>query len=163
MPRLGTVRPLGVTRRVAFPLIFAGALAGALASCSADTRPDSACMPPEFSLSQGTAQRGDPVQISAPDADCDPRYGPQAQVEISITDAQGTEVIHTTEPMGDAGKFSYTFEVPQDMELGKAAISAFPHAVDWCDDTGVNNRIYGGLAIVRASCSIPVKTLAIIR
>ncbi|WP_404289420.1 hypothetical protein [Glutamicibacter arilaitensis] len=157
------MRPLRVMRRVAFPLIFAGALAGALASCSAADQPDSACMPPEFSLSQGTAQRGEAVEISAPDADCDPRYGPKAQVEISIADALGAEIIHTTEPMGDAGKFSYTFEVPQDMELGKAAISAFPHAVDWCDDTGVNNRIYGGLAIVRASCAIPVKTLEIIR
>lgn len=48
----------------------------------------------------------------APDADCNPRYGVNARIQVAMRDASGVEVLATTAPMNDAGGFSYAFEVP---------------------------------------------------
>ena len=45
--------------------------------------------------------------------------------------------------MNDAGGFSYAFEVPAGTSAGEAVITAMPFNIDWCDDTGSNNRVTG--------------------
>jgi hypothetical protein len=58
------------------------------------------------------AKAGDKVTVTAPDADCNPRYGQNARIHVTVTDATSVEVINTTAPMNDAGGFIYSFEVP---------------------------------------------------
>jgi len=57
------------------------------------------------------------------------------------------------------------FKVPAGMKPGKAGVTAVPHQLDWCDDTGRNNRLEGEGAvdagITSASCVIPVVPLVI--
>lgn len=103
------------------------------------------------------------VTVEAPPADCDPRYGTNAQIQVSVTDNSGAEVINTTAPMTDSGEFTYTFTVPADVAAGEAAVTAMPHDIDWCDDTGRNNRAEGTTNFIRAACAMPVETLTITR
>ncbi len=103
------------------------------------------------------------VTVAAQGADCDPRYGENAQIQVIITDDQGVEVINVTAPMTDAGAFTYTFRVPAQMAVGEAVITATPHKVDWCDDTGRNNRARGTVGVERASCAEPRRPLTITR
>lgn len=100
----------------------------------------------------------------APDADCNPRYGGNARIQVAMTDASGVEMLAATAPMNDAGGFSYVFEVPAGTAAGPAEITAMPFAIDWCDDTGRNNRVSGARAdatLERVSCVIPTKPLII--
>ncbi|MFJ5955332.1 hypothetical protein ACIQC5_05165 [Paenarthrobacter sp. NPDC092416] len=100
--------------------------------------------------------------MKAAEATCDPRYGSNAAILIVVTDSAGTEVVHTTAPMTDAGAFSYTFEVPPQMAVGMASVHAVPDAVDWCDDTGRNNRVgRGDVDLERASCAMRIEPLTI--
>jgi hypothetical protein len=105
------------------------------------------------------------VTVAAPDADCNPRYGKNARIQVSVTDATGVEVVNTTAAMNDAGGFTYTFVVPARTAVGDAVVTAMPYNVDWCDDTGRNNRVGGagevGLALV--SCAAPMKPLTVTR
>lgn len=81
-----------------------------------------------------------------------------------MTDVASLEVLDTTVPMNDAGGFSYAFEVPPGTEAGEAVITAMPFNIDWCDDTGSNNRVTGAgaaLTLERVSCVIPMKPLTI--
>lgn len=105
------------------------------------------------------------VTVQASDADCNPRYGHNALIHVSVTDAAGTQVVNATAPMNDAGGFNYTFAVPPQAAPGTAAVEAFPHNIDWCDDTGRNNRVADGAAatLERVSCAIPMETLSIMR
>jgi hypothetical protein len=80
-----------------------------------------------------------------------------------VTDAGGAEVINTTAPLTDAGEFTYVFTVPAEMEVGDALVTAMPHNIDWCDDTGRNNRAEGTVNLERALCAMPVKALTIMR
>jgi hypothetical protein len=81
-----------------------------------------------------------------------------------VTDAAGVKVIDTTAPMNDAGGFSYKFDVPVQTAAGEAAVTAMPYNIDWCDDTGRNNRADGAAVFLqRASCAIPIKPLNITR
>ncbi|MBM7781779.1 hypothetical protein [Arthrobacter tumbae] len=103
------------------------------------------------------------MTIEAPDSECDPRYGQNAKVQVTVTDAAGKRIIKTTAPMNDAGGFTYTFEVPAEATAGLAAVEAYPHKIDWCDDTGKNNRVSDGTApLVRVSCAERIKPLKII-
>lgn len=120
------------------------------------------CMPPAYSVSPSIAERGETVTVQAQDADCDPRYGENARIKVTVTDPLGQEIINTTAPMNDAGGFSYTFEVPADAAQGEAAVEAYPHNVDWCDDTGKNNRVSdGNVQFLRASCAERIELLTI--
>jgi hypothetical protein len=105
------------------------------------------------------------VTIAAPDADCNPRYGANARIQISVADSSGVKVVNTTSTMNDGGGFSYTFVVPARTASGLAAVTAMPYRVDWCDDTGRNNRVAGAAVVQlqRASCVLPVKPLTIRR
>jgi hypothetical protein len=132
---------------------------GCIAS-SGDGEPP--CLPPAFSVNPSSAKAGETVTVQAPDTDCNPRYGDNALVRVTVTDASGTKVINTTGPMNDAGGFTYTFVVPAQAALGDAAVEASPHNVDWCDDTGRNNRVHGAVATVeRVSCAARIMPLTI--
>ncbi|MGF6832871.1 hypothetical protein QF015_001036 [Paenarthrobacter sp. TE4293] len=120
------------------------------------------CSPPEYHVDPSFAKRGDTVTVSAPEATCNPRYGPNAQVHIVFTDAAGADVLNTTAPMTDAGGFTFTAEVPVQTASGVMAVKAEPHGVDWCDDTGTNNRAHSSDGeLERASCAEPMKPLTI--
>ena len=62
--------------------------------------------------------------------------------------------------MNDAGGFSATVEVPASAVPGAGMVSAYPYNLDWCDDTGRNNRV-GAMEIQRISCVMPSEPLQI--
>lgn len=138
------------------------AFSGCAGSSSGDGEPP--CFPPVFSVSPSSAKPGDTVTVKAPDADCNPRYGANARIQVTMTDAAGRDVLTATAPMNDAGGFSYSFEVPTGTAAGESALTAMPFNIDWCDDTGRNNRAAGAGAaggFERMSCVIPQEPLAI--
>jgi hypothetical protein len=121
------------------------------------------CMPPEFSVSPGAAKPGDQVTVSAPDTTCDARYGADAQAQVTVTDAAGTSVLEELAPMSDDGAFTFAFTVPAEWAAGKAGVTAYPYGVDWCDDTGVNNRAaQGPPELLRVSCAERLVPLVIL-
>ena len=104
------------------------------------------------------------MTVTAPEAVCDPRYGANARIQVIVTDKSGIEVIDATAPMTDAGGFTYTFRVPAQVAVGEAAVTAMPYNIDWCDDTGRNNRVRGEpMTLERVSCATPVEPLNITR
>ncbi len=94
-----------------------------------------------------------------------PSYGQDAKIEVTLTDAAGTEVFRQTAPMNNDGGFTFSFKVPAGMKPGKAGVTAVPYRLDWCDDTGRNNRLtrQGAGDIARTSCVIPIFPLTIKR
>ena len=121
------------------------------------------CMPPAYTVSPSEAEPGGRVTVSAPDTTCDARYGQDAQVKVTVRDAAGTEVLDGLAPMTDDGGFSFEFTVPLAAAPGEAAVVACPYNMDWCDDTGVNNRAAASQqALVRASCVEPMVPLMIL-
>lgn len=129
----------------------------------------SACMPPPFSLSSDTIAAGGSLTVKAADATCDPRYGTNAQIHIEIVDGSGEKILETVAPMNDAGGFSATVNVPDSAVPGQVAVNAYPLNLDWCDDTGRNNRISNqgavsgdaATGIERVSCVMPSEPLTI--
>lgn len=121
------------------------------------------CLPPAYSVTPPSARAGDTVTVHAPAADCNPRYGKDARIQVTLTDAAGMKVINTTAAMTDAGAFSYTFVVPATAAAGPAAVEAVPYGVDWCDDTTRNNRADGtGATLERTSCAARTEPLTIV-
>jgi hypothetical protein len=154
------------SRSLHYPAIVAVGgilLVGAASGCaSSSVNGEPPCFPPAFSLKPSTAKAGERVTVTAPDADCNPRYGHNARIQITVNDANSVKVIDATAPMNDAGGFTYTFEVPSQTALGDAAVTAIPYNIDWCDDTGKNNRADGEAVTLRqASCVMPMKPLTI--
>ncbi|MHA7262211.1 hypothetical protein ACX80W_03290 [Arthrobacter sp. TMN-37] len=137
------------------------AVMGTTAACTPYSGTAPPCFPPAFSVTPAAAAPGETVTVAAPPVDCDPRYGDDARIRIVVTDERGVEAIDTTAPMTDAGEFAYTFPVPARMAVGKASVMAEPDDVDWCDDTGRNNRIQGSRMWERTSCVLPVEPLTI--
>ncbi|MHA7302133.1 hypothetical protein [Pseudarthrobacter sp. MDT1-22] len=120
-------------------------------------------MPPEFSVSPAAAKPGDQVTVSAPDTTCDARYGTNAQVQVTVKDAAGTAVFEELAPMSDDGGFTFVFTVPAGVAPGKAGVTAYPYNLDWCGDTGVNNRAAQGQPeLVRVSCAERLVPLVIL-
>jgi hypothetical protein len=63
-------------------------------------------------------------------------------------------VLEELAPMTDDGGFTFVFAVPKTMTAGVGSVSAVPYMVDWCDDTGVNNRAASGpMSLERVSCA----------
>lgn len=122
---------------------------------------DTSCMPPHFTISPASAPAGSEVVIAAPSALCNPAYGAQAEIELEITDATGARILHTTAPMKDDGEFSYRYTIDAKAAPGVAQVVAYPHELDWCDDTGENNRLKGQSEIQRTSCVIPTRELLV--
>lgn len=125
-------------------------------------------MPPAFSLSTDTARPGGSITISAEDATCNPRYGEGAQIQLQVMDGSGAKVLDTTAPMNDAGGFGFVLTVPESAVPGTGSVAAQPYNLDWCDDTGRNNRVgsapigaEGPAEIQRASCVLPTQLLTI--
>ena len=148
----------------AFMVLLVIAVSGCAGCSSGDGEPP--CFPPAFSVAPSSAKPGDTVTVMAPDADCNPRYGQNARIQVTMTDAAGVDVMTATAPMNDAGGFTYRFEVPAGTAAGESAITAMPFNIDWCDDTGRNNRAAGAGAadaLERVSCVIPQKPLTITR
>ena len=141
--------------------VAAVALPGAACSPQPGSQP---CFPPPLSLSTASAAPGDSVTVSAHDATCNPRYGVRAQIKVEVFDGTGTMVVDSTGPMNDAGGFSFSFELPVAAVPGTWMVSAFPHDVDWCDDTGRNNRVGRGPdadGMQRVSCVLPTVELLV--
>jgi hypothetical protein len=140
-------------------------LGASIAGCSSGRGEEPPCFPPAYALTPTQAKPGQSVTVAAPDADCNPRYGNNARIQVSVTDATGEEVVNTTSAMNDAGGFTYTFVVPARTAAGNAAVTAVPYNIDWCDDTGRNNRVAGAreVTLVRVSCVLPVRPLTITR
>ena len=140
-------------------------LVASISGCSSTTAGEPPCFPPAYSLTPTEAKPGQSVTVAAPDADCNPRYGTSARIQVSVTDATGAEVVNATSAMNDAGGFTYTFVVPARTAVGDAAVTAVPYNIDWCDDTGRNNRVAGAreVSFVRVSCAARVKPLTITR
>jgi hypothetical protein len=121
------------------------------------------CMPPEFSVSPAAAKPGDQVTVSAPDTTCVARYGADARVQVELLDPYGSTVLEELAPMTDDGGFTFVFTVPAGVAPGKAGVTAYPYGVDWCDDTGVNNRVGAGpQAMVRVACAQRLVPLVIL-
>lgn len=120
----------------------------------------SGCFPPPYSISPSTAKPGGRITVSADDARCNPRYGGNAQIQLELYDGSGAKVMELLAPMNDAGGFSTVIEVPASAVPGAGSVSAYPYNVDWCDDTGRNNRV-GAMDIQRASCVMPSEALTI--
>ena len=57
-------------------------------------------------VAPSSAKPGDAVTVMAPDADCNPRYGSNARIQVIMTDAAGMDVVAATAPMNDAGAFT---------------------------------------------------------
>ena len=147
--------------RLCLVLMF---IAAAGCACSSSGNGEPPCFPPAFSVAPSSAQPGDTVTVMAPDADCNPRYGQNARIQVTMTDAAGVDIVTATAPMNDAGGFNYSFEVPPGTAAGESAITAMPFDIDWCDDTGRNNRVKGDGAadgLERVSCVLPQKPLII--
>ncbi|GGI00196.1 hypothetical protein GCM10007170_36780 [Arthrobacter liuii] len=114
-------------------------------------------------MSPSQAKAGEVVLVQAGDAHCNPRYGENALVQVTLTDATGSIVMTETAPMTDAGGFTFRFEVPTQAAPGEASVKAVPYALDWCDDTGRNNRAAHPTATVtRTSCAARMKPLTIL-
>jgi hypothetical protein len=150
-------------------LVLGAVLVATAAACSPTPRDEQAgggqppCFPPSYSVSPARAKPGDVVTVAAPAADCNPRYGDNSRIQVVVTDKSGTEVISATSPMTDAGEFTYTFTVPAEIVVGEATVTAMPHMIDWCDDTGRNNRADRAVSLERTSCATPVESLMITR
>jgi hypothetical protein len=137
----------------------------ASAGCAPSPAGEPPCFPPAYSLNPLAAKPGESVTVTAPDAGCNPRYGANARIHISVTDSSGAKVLNATSAMNDGGGFSYTFVVPARTVAGEAAVTAVPYNIDWCDDTGRNNRAAGAAVdlVLRVSCVLPAKALTISR
>lgn len=144
-------------------VLVGSALVTTTGACSSSSDGEPPCLPPAYSVTPASATPGDTVTIAAPEADCNPQYGPDAQIQVSVTDESGAEVINATTSMTDSGEFTYTFTVPAEIAVGEATVTAMPHNIDWCDDTGRNNRAGGTVQLELASCAKPEKPLTITR
>ena len=155
-------------RRLALRAVIPACTLFLLAGLPACSRPGPfdapPCFPPAYTLTPERAQVGQNVSVTAPDADCVPRYGENARIHVTVTDAAGARILDATSPMNDAGGFTYSFNVPVDSAAGAATVTAMPYNIDWCDDTGRNNRADGYVRageLTRASCAQPVRILTI--
>lgn len=156
-------RLTGTWRRLVTVVLCAAFMMVALTSCRNLAAPPP-CMPPAFTVTPSEAKPGAEVTVSASDTVCTARYGQNAQVYVELLDAYGTSVLEELAPMNDDGGFTLVFTVPAGMSPGKAAVTAYPYNVDWCDDTGVNNRADAGpRTLTQVSCAqrlVPLVILA---
>ncbi len=149
--------------RTAAAFLLLATAAGGLSGCR-DIFAPPPCMPPAYTVTPSEAKPGDQVTVSAPDTSCDARYGQNAQVQVTVRDAFGSVVLEELAPMSDDGAFTVVFTVPPAAAPGKAAVGAYPYNVDWCDDTGVNNRAGAGpqplVLVACAEAMVPLLILA---
>ena len=149
--------------RAAVAILAVAAVALGLGGCR-DVFAPPPCMPPAYTATPSEVEPGDQVTVSAPDATCGARYGRDAQVQVTVRDAARAVVLEELAPMTDDGGFTFVFTVPPATAPGEAAVMAYPYNLDWCDDTGVNNRAGAGpQTLVLVSCaerSVPLVIVA---
>ena len=140
----------------------AGLLAAAGCTAPIHTVPlhtSAPCMPPAYTLDATAVAPGQTLGISAPAATCNPSYGKDARVGIELVDDRQQVVLSTLAPMADDGSFAFDLRIPEGTTPGAYGIIAMPYGLDWCDDTGSNNRLDGaeapGWSAVRVSCAQP--------
>ena len=148
-------------KRVPVALAVGAVIVFGSAACGGSWQGEPPCLPPDYFVSPAAAAPGDKVTVRAADADCSPRYGADARIQINVTDATGQQVFSVIAPMKDAGGFTYPLEVPLHIAQGEAAVEAYPYGVDWCDDTGRNNRGGSAAGFERASCAARTQPLNI--
>ena len=149
-------------RQRAFWVTAAGILLiSASSGCQSSSQGEPPCFPPDYSVSPLNARTGETVTVHAEDTGCNPRYGQDARIQVTVTDTAGVKVIQETAPMNDAGGFTFQFEVPQQSAAGEASVEAIPYNLDWCDDTGRNNRVPQSSGLERASCAVRTEPLTI--
>lgn len=138
--------------------------------------PSTRCSPPPFHLSAPTAHPGDTVTVEAPDADCHPRYGANAQAEVQLMDRTSTSVVRLLVPMTDDGGFRTTLNVPGNLPPGDYTVTATPYNIDTCFDTprhagstqghdGMADAAFDGDAsggAPLASCALPQRPLTVV-
>lgn len=146
-----------------FVVLFSAALVATAGACSSSSDGEPPCFPPAYSVDPASAKAGDKVTVAAPAAECNPRYGGSAQVQVSVTDKSGAKVVDAIAPMTDSGEFTYVFTVPAKIAVGVATVTAMPYNIDWCDDTGRNNRAEGTAQYELVSCAMPQESLTITR
>lgn len=145
-------------------VVVLASLAGA--GCSSPPGPaplGSGCLPPPFSITPATAKAGGSITVTADDAGCNPRYGDNAQIQLEVYDGSGAKVLETLAPMNDGGGFSARVDLPAAAVPGQGMVAAYAYNLDWCDDTGRNNRVgaLGAQEIKRVSCVLPSEPLQI--
>ncbi|MEJ1179947.1 hypothetical protein ACFC25_15935 [Pseudarthrobacter sp. NPDC055928] len=149
--------------RTAAAFLVLATVATGLSGCR-DVFAPPPCMPPAYTVTPSEAKPGEQVTVSAQDTNCDARYGQNAQVQVTVRDAFGSLMLEELAPMSDDGAFTFVFTVPPGAAPGKAAVGAHPYNLDWCDDTGVNNRAGAGpRTLVLVSCAerlVPLLILA---
>lgn len=132
-----------------------------LPGCSVMLHSPGPCMPPAYALDPAVVAPGGTLRVSAPDAACDPRYGQDAKVRIDLVNGRHEVLLSELAPMSDAGAFTHVLDIPATLKPGTYGISAAPDGVDWCDDTGHNNRLENpgigdsGFGVARAACAVP--------
>ncbi|MDR7159427.1 hypothetical protein [Arthrobacter sp. BE255] len=148
--------------RTAAAILAGAAVALGLGGCR-DVFAPPPCMPPAYTVTPSEVRPGAEVTVRAPDTTCGARYGRDAQVQVTVRDAARAVVLEALAPMTDDGGFTFVFTVPPATAPGEAAVMAYPYNLDWCDDTGVNNRAGAGdRTLVLVSCaerSVPLVVL----
>lgn len=127
---MGNFRVLRKPSQLAFLGFWAVLVPAVMTGCSSTPDLPPPCMPPSFSTSVSEARAGDTVIISAPAATCNPSYGADAKVEISISTASGEKLLDTKAAMEDNGAFEYSYRIPKSAKPGVLAVSAAPADVD---------------------------------
>lgn len=118
----------------------------------------SRCEQPEWTLSPTTVAPGRVVSIRAIDApECDPRYGRDAEVQISLSDGRSHPLLDVRAPMSSAGAFEAELVIPEDAEPGDYFVSAIPYDIDNCFDTNARSSE----TITRTSCAALLKPLIV--
>ncbi|MGL3805324.1 hypothetical protein ACSYDW_04440 [Paeniglutamicibacter sp. R2-26] len=154
--------------RMASAVVLACALGVLATGCQPPFSGAPPCRPPAYVVDPARLQAGEPLTVSAPDATCDPRYGERARIRIELLDARNEVLLTELAPMGDAGAFEHTLLIPAGTKPGSYGISATPHDLDWCDDTGRNNRVGDpgpgrrGPAVVRVACATPYVAIEVV-
>jgi hypothetical protein len=137
--------------------------AAAVAGCSSSSLGEPPCFPPKFSATPSRARTGEVVTVSASDAQCNPRNGEKARIKITVTDFSGGKVIDVTGPMNDVGGFTFIFRMPAEAAAGGGSFAVYPYEIDWCDDTGRNNRAHAEApAFTLVSCLMPQEPITIL-
>ncbi|GAA1498393.1 hypothetical protein GCM10009628_33970 [Paeniglutamicibacter kerguelensis] len=150
-------------------LLLGGGMLLATTACIPQYFGSRPCMPPDYVVAPSSLRAGEDLKISAPDATCDPRYGERAQIQIELLNGQNEVLLTKLAPMGDAGSFEHTLRIPATTKPGSYSISASPFNVDWCDDTGKNNRLenpgfgQSGVIEVRAACATPYVAFRVVK
>lgn len=154
-------KPDSRARAWSFAMAGSAALLGVVGCAPFAQQGAPGCMPPKYGLDSASVRAGGTLTVFAQDATCDPRYGLDAKIEISLMDSTGNVFYSVKGPMSDAGAFAQKIRVPSSVEPGEYGISAMPYDIDWCDDTGKNNRVSNsgeagpGNLIERVSCAMP--------